>query len=184
MGEAPKLPERIKSFIKSHKLDVQKFSRKYGFDPANVYKWQKGTRPSDAEDLLKLESVLSGKPVPKIIDDTTEDNKVSIRILSETNSKLVDGHLRLIALLEDDKAEKKKESATKRAGENTHPDIELNAETVLSMLAHIASHDKFPNVEEARKSLAAVVKGGIDRRYNDASNDSRKSEGSLSISDR
>lgn len=50
----------LKAFRKAQSLTVLEFAARYGFKSANVYKWEKGTKPTNYDDLQKLESILTG----------------------------------------------------------------------------------------------------------------------------
>ena len=103
------LQDRLKHFIESDEnLNVVRFAKKYDFKPENVYKWQKGTIPSDAYDLIKLESILNKeeniiKEVVKeeVIEDNSIYNKTIChlaegnRMLAESNKTLSESNLHL-----------------------------------------------------------------------------------------
>ncbi len=76
---------RLKMFIESDEtLNVPRFARKYNFKSDNVYKWQKGTKPSDANDLIKLESILG-----KVESKSTDKNLPSILDSNHSNAKAI-----------------------------------------------------------------------------------------------
>lgn len=107
------LQDRLKHFIESDEnLNVIRFAKKYDFKPENVYKWQKGTIPSDAYDLIKLESILNKeenikKEVVKqeVVQENTADNNMynktichlaeGNRMLAESNKTLSESNLHL-----------------------------------------------------------------------------------------
>ena len=102
----PPLSERLKAFIgNDENLNVIKFAKKYGFTKENVYKWQGGTKPSDAEVLIKLESILNDcedleNVTNKIKDLRGNDNKVlpnrgeinTLYTIAESNRLLADSN--------------------------------------------------------------------------------------------
>lgn len=55
------LGTQLKTYRKSKKHSVQKVSELTGIPADRIYKWEKGTRPSDAEDLLKIREYMAGK---------------------------------------------------------------------------------------------------------------------------
>lgn len=55
------LGNQLKTYRKSKKHSVQKVSKITGIPADRIYKWERGTRPSDAEDLLKIKDYLAGK---------------------------------------------------------------------------------------------------------------------------
>lgn len=55
------LGTQLKTYRKSKGHSVQKVSEITGIPADRIYKWEKGTRPSDAEDLLKIKDYLAGK---------------------------------------------------------------------------------------------------------------------------
>lgn len=64
-ADIDKLPHLLKEFRKSKNLNVLEFAEKYKLSKDNVYKWEKGTKPTKYEDLKKLESILFWQhPVP------------------------------------------------------------------------------------------------------------------------
>lgn len=52
---------QLRVYRKSRGHSVQKVSELTGINVDKLYKWEKGTRPSDAEDLLKIREYMSGK---------------------------------------------------------------------------------------------------------------------------
>jgi phage repressor protein C with HTH and peptisase S24 domain len=52
--------EKIKAFRKGIPLSAKDFAAKYQLNIDNLYKWEKGTKPSDPADFLKLERILNG----------------------------------------------------------------------------------------------------------------------------
>lgn len=52
---------QLRVYRKSKNHSVQKVSELTGISADKIYKWEKGTRPSDAEDLLKIREYMSGK---------------------------------------------------------------------------------------------------------------------------
>lgn len=54
--------EKIKAFRKQRKLSVAKFALMYGLSQDNLYKWEKGTKPSDPDDYKRLEKILENNP--------------------------------------------------------------------------------------------------------------------------
>lgn len=58
MNKQLPIGERIKKFRLSKGLSVKAFAEKYHLNKANLYKWEKGTRPSDYSDAIELEKIL------------------------------------------------------------------------------------------------------------------------------
>lgn len=52
------LGERLKQFRRQKGLSVAAFSKKYNINKDNLYKWEKGTKPSDYKDAIELERIL------------------------------------------------------------------------------------------------------------------------------
>lgn len=52
---------QLRVYRKSKGHSVQKVSEITGIPADRIYKWEKGTRPSDAEDLLKIKDYLAGR---------------------------------------------------------------------------------------------------------------------------
>jgi len=63
MATEQPIGEKIKEFRKSKSLTIKAFAKIYGLEVANLYKWEKGTKPSDQEDYKKLEQILNGEQV-------------------------------------------------------------------------------------------------------------------------
>lgn len=55
------LGTQLKTYRKSKGHSVQRVSEITGIPADRIYKWEKGTRPSDAEDLLKIREYMAGK---------------------------------------------------------------------------------------------------------------------------
>lgn len=53
--------EQIRSKRKGLKMSVEQLADLLRVKPDNLYKWEKGTKPNNAEDYLKIENWLSGK---------------------------------------------------------------------------------------------------------------------------
>lgn len=70
------LPTLLKAFRKTEKLSVIAFAEKYGLNKDNVYKWEKGTRPTQFEDLKKLESILITNDF--VGNDSKSDNRIHL----------------------------------------------------------------------------------------------------------
>lgn len=73
MKEEIKIGLRIKKFRESQGLKRIEFADRFGIKIDNLYKWEKGTKPSDAEDFLKLEEILKLENIPppsNLINDT------------------------------------------------------------------------------------------------------------------
>lgn len=93
------LAEEIKKYRKEKKHSMNDVSKLTGIPADRIYKWEKGTKPGDAEDLLKIKDYLSGKlenyPKEKIIESITSiTNDVILHELIKSN-------LRLVALAEE-----------------------------------------------------------------------------------
>jgi transcriptional regulator with XRE-family HTH domain len=52
---------QLRVYRKSKGHSVQKVSELTGIPADRIYKWEKGTRPSDAEDLLKIRAYMGGE---------------------------------------------------------------------------------------------------------------------------
>lgn len=52
--------QQIKAKRKELKLSVLKLGARLGIDPENIYKWEKGTKPSDPDDYKKIEKFVLG----------------------------------------------------------------------------------------------------------------------------
>lgn len=64
------LKDQIKGKRKELKLSAEELATLIGVSKDNIYKWEKGTRPSNPEDYIKLTNWLNGKMegVPKLED--------------------------------------------------------------------------------------------------------------------
>ncbi|MFT3679809.1 MAG: helix-turn-helix transcriptional regulator [Ferruginibacter sp.] len=92
MANISTIGQKIKDFRKVKRLSVKAFAEKYGFKQDSVYKWQKGTKPSDPEEYKKLESILENNPKGKSLDDEDFNPDQSLNDLIATNRKLADAH--------------------------------------------------------------------------------------------
>lgn len=73
MAEVP-IGLRIKKLRLSQGLNKKAFAEKHGLDISNFYKWEKGHKPQDPEDYLKLERILKLESVPSEIDFLSPDD--------------------------------------------------------------------------------------------------------------
>lgn len=55
------LSQKIKQKRKTERLSAEALAEKLGFKKANIYKWEKGSKPSDPEEFQKLMEWLDGK---------------------------------------------------------------------------------------------------------------------------
>lgn len=76
MADETVFSRKLKSFISTNHSSVEDFAEKYEFKPANVYKWQSGTKPSDPSIFIKLESII--KDI-KLSNEEEEELKPNIR---------------------------------------------------------------------------------------------------------
>lgn len=99
--------QQIKSKRKELKLSVPKLGARLGIDPEKIYKWEKGTKPSDPDDYKKIEKfVLEGLDNLETIPDMASEGSVkstdymsiiesqqrTIESQAETIRMLVSGH--------------------------------------------------------------------------------------------
>lgn len=66
--------EKIKVLRKTQRMSVVEFADLHGLNKDNLYKWEKGTKPSDPEDFLKLEKILQADNTGNV---TTVQSNVS-----------------------------------------------------------------------------------------------------------
>lgn len=74
------LGTQLRVYRKSKGHSVQKVSELTGIPADRIYKWEKGTRPSDAEDLLKIRAYMNGE-----VEGKPNNNGMELETTSNTN---------------------------------------------------------------------------------------------------
>lgn len=80
---------QLRVYRKSKGHSVQKVSEITGIPADRIYKWEKGTRPSDAEDLLKIKDYLAGK----LETGSKPDNKLETSTLLTGSVPTLQDHI-------------------------------------------------------------------------------------------
>lgn len=154
----------VKKLREEFKLSQQELAEKTGIPKGRINAWeQRGTQPKLAdynvlvsffENLRSQKTntkteefnVHGGSPSMTAIVNLTEAN----RQMAESNNKLADGHIRLIALME---------KATVGAGVENQSDGPSTFDKILEAVAVIASGKKWATKEAAEKALRTLVFG-------------------------
>lgn len=62
-------PKKLREKRESLRLSATKLAKILKVKPGSIYKWEGGTKPSNFEELQKVESWLNGTPIPKATID-------------------------------------------------------------------------------------------------------------------
>jgi transcriptional regulator with XRE-family HTH domain len=86
--------EQIKAYRKQNKVSMPKISQLTGIPTDRLYKWEKGTKPSDVEDVRKMEAFFSGKlenvPRENSRTERCENDQELITALQALNAERLD----------------------------------------------------------------------------------------------
>jgi transcriptional regulator with XRE-family HTH domain len=102
------LGERIKAKRKLERISAEDLAVKLGLKKENIYKWERGSKPSDPEDFHKINMWLQGitrsenVPHENILNSKTSDHDKYVALLESTNRTLEKSiQLSLNAMLEN-----------------------------------------------------------------------------------
>lgn len=107
--EKKKIGELIKDKRKAERLSAEDLALKLGLKKENIYKWEKGSKPSDPEDYTKINAWLNNlENVPRGIEqgsdlrDNLNQNTLmqAVLNLTESNKILASNNERLVSILE------------------------------------------------------------------------------------
>ena len=79
--------EQIKAKRKELGISAPQLGKRLGIDPENIYKWEKGTKPSDPDDYKKIENFVNSdvkklEDIPNLLEDP-ETNYGDVNVLRE-----------------------------------------------------------------------------------------------------
>ena len=89
--------KQIRDKRKAEKLSAEALAMKLGVDKENLYKWEKGTKPSDPEDFIKISNWLenvprgigsnskNGSAKPTDAQNSPQDQKPGLDLIKEVN---------------------------------------------------------------------------------------------------
>lgn len=142
-------PLAIRKKRKELKLSAPQLAELLNVSLQNLYKWEKGTRPTNPEDYIKLESWLTGKLeiVPNSIMPETKEEKPdqnkAIENLSESNLILARSVERAIGLI-----------ANAQSGTLLSPQF---AADIQNLIEEIVSGKKQMSMADLQKRLNKVL---------------------------
>lgn len=165
----------IRKKRKEMNLSVKDLAEALKVKPDNLYKWEKGTKPTDPEDYMKIENWLSGK-LESVPHETNADSEKEptplqlMKIIITTNESIRKDHSELIQLHKDIVATNAKLADTNNELAKKIPDRpiegapqqnvqELNAirAAVVEFLIEVASGKRFRNQQEAGQAYSKKV---------------------------
>lgn len=142
--------ERIKEKRKAERLSAEDLAIKLNINRANVYKWEKGSKPSDPEEYKRLMDWLNnGDNVPRIPEQKENDSKqnvdsgTAIENLSQSNLILARSVEKAISLI-----------GSVQPGNPANPQL---ASDLQSLIQEIASGKKQMSMEDVQKRLNKVL---------------------------
>lgn len=179
MNKTLPLGERIKKFRLSKGLSAKAFADKYDLILANLYKWEKGTRPSDYDDMLKIESILSrqnsdithlvNEPQAEYKTETPKEREMNdymaLKSIAESNRMLAESQM-IAAESAKILAESQRQlvntnadlvmlyrQTTVGAGSGNVANVQAKLDMLLVTIAEVASGKKYHSKEEALATM-------------------------------
>lgn len=100
-------PKAIRAKRKSLHLSAEALAELLGVKKENIYKWERGTRPSDPDIYLKIETWLrEGPELSNVPHETSKNGKIlrsevpeALKELLESNRSLAETNRDLVSLL-------------------------------------------------------------------------------------
>jgi transcriptional regulator with XRE-family HTH domain len=105
--------EQIKKKRKSLGLSVIDLAKELNVNKENLYKWEKGTRPTDPEEYMKMESWLTGnlENVPRESNALQMESKVDSGAMTTRALELLAESNRILAIAADKQSDANKEQS-------------------------------------------------------------------------
>lgn len=164
--------EDIRKKRKSLQLTVDELASIIGVKSDNLYKWEKGTRPNNAEDYLKVENWLTGKlesvphetprqeDRPRVVNEgeSKYGESFSDRILRlmESNNRILEQQARTNTNLSETNRRLSDELINSRTESKNPLDDPSKWADLRELLADLASGKRFRSKQEAVAAIRSI----------------------------